>query len=225
MTKISSAEIADVIRYDNDKIIIVEKIPYLDSGSYKANYFIFNFKTLEKEVITKSAYLLKKFGNSFNRISEVISGFAQCDSVILSDRSVFVMFPNGQCGLFDSDGELMWRDTIKYNDSVVNSLAQDGDYIWCCCRDENCVIRYSIKNRLLSDIRIGAREAKTFILPSALSSDEENIYVVCNNAKLRSINKKDFSVQDVGRPIPGLERFYRFKTHTLICTKDGAYVD
>ena len=95
----------------------------------------------------------------------------------------------------------------------------------CGIKEENCVIRYSLQTRLSVDIRIGAKEAKTFILPSSLSSDKDNIYVCCNGAKLRRISKSDFTVSDLGAPMPGLQKFYRIKDHALICTTDGAYID
>ena len=226
MKRISNKEIADVVRFTDSKVIIVEKKPTLNTASgYKPNYYILDAETLEKEVITKSAYLMKKFGSSFLKISESIANLVQCDAAILDDRSVFVIFPNGQCGLFDQDGNVVWNDTLSYNSKPVTSLAVDGDYIWCCCKEENCVIRYSLKTKLSVDIRIGAKEAKTFILPTSLSSDDESIYVCCNNAKLRRISKSDFNVSDLGAPIPGLQKFYRIKDHALICTTDGAYID
>ena len=225
MEKISNREIVDVVRFTDNKVIVVEKKPVIEGSGYKPNYFIVNVDTLEKEVITKSAYLMKKFGPSYKRITETIANFVQCDAAILSDRSVFIIFPNGQCGLFDSNGKVIWNDTLYYNGKPVTSLALDGNYIWGCCRDENCVIRYSLETKLSVDIRIGAKEAKTFILPSSLSSDRDNIYVCCNSAKLRRISKGDFTVSDLGAPIPGLQKFYRIKDHALICTSDGAYID
>ncbi len=226
MKKISNREIVDVVRFTDNKVIVVEKRPLAGSVSgYKPNYFIVNVDTLEKEVITKSAYLMKKFGSSYKKITDTIANFVQCDAAILSDRSVFVIFPNGQCGLFDSDGNVVFNDTLSYNGKPVNSLAVDGNYIWCCCREENCVIRYALQSRLSVDIRIGGKEATTFILPSSLSSDSESIYVCCNSAKLRRISKSDFTVSDIGEPIIGLKKFYRIKDHALICTDDGAYID
>ena len=225
MEKISNREIIDVIRYTADKIIIVEKLPDLDLSGYRTNYFILDLNSLEKEVITKNAYLMKKFGSAYQEITSRISSYAQCEAAILRDRSVFVIFPNGQCGRFDSEGEIIWNDRLTYNDKPVSSLALDGDYIWCCCKDENCVIRYSLEKKPILDIRIGDLTAKTFILPSFVSADDENVYVCCNDIKLRSINKKDFTVSDIGSAVSGLRRFYRFGRKSLVCTADGAYIE
>lgn len=222
MHKISNREIIDVIKYSDSKVIIVEKLPVIEAG-YKVQYYIIDLKTLEKEVITKSAYLLKKFGQAYKKITEVINNYADCEAVILKSREVFIMFPNGQCGLFDSDGNMLWNKTFSYNDRVVSSLAYDGEYLWCCCKDENCVIRYSTDNFKL-DLRIGSKDASTFCAPHFLSSDEESIYVCCSDMRLRRIDKGNLTISDVTQSIPSLKRFYRFDSYSLICTLDGAYI-
>ena len=101
MNKVSNREIIDVVKHTDKKIILVEKMPLVEGG-YKANYFIIDLETLEKEVVTKNAYLIRKFGNSaFQKINETIANFADCEAGILPNKNVFVIFSNGQCGLFD----------------------------------------------------------------------------------------------------------------------------
>ena len=222
MTKISSREIIDVVEYTDDKIIIVEKIPEIDLTRYKVNYFIYNLKSGEKEVITKSAYLLKKFGSAYQTICESLPGYVQSDTHILKDKSVFVIFPNGECGLFDHNGKIQWNKELKYKESPVTSLAADGNYIWCVCKDENCVIRYFCDNFQV-DLRIGSKDSNTFDSPCFVSADNENVYVCCAS-RLRAINKRDFTVSDIGGFNDNLRRFYRFGRYTLLCTTDGAYI-
>ncbi len=224
MKKISNYEITDLVRYADDAIIIVEKVPTLDITKPNANYYLLNLKTFEKEAITKSVYLMKKFGaGAYQKIVEKIESVAQCDTVIFPSREVFVLFPNGQCGLFDAQGALQWTKTLSYNDKEVHSLAAEDGYIWCCCKDENCVIRYSTDNFKV-DLRIGSKEADTFPSPSFLSTDGSSVYVCCNGRRLRKIDLQDYTVSDVTDGIPQLRRFYRFGNISLLCTADGAYI-
>lgn len=46
---------------------MVEKRPLPGNAQYKVNYSVVNFATGEQEVITKSAYLLRKFGSAFQK--------------------------------------------------------------------------------------------------------------------------------------------------------------
>jgi hypothetical protein len=223
LVKISNKEIIDVIKYSNDKAIFVEKNPLLD-GQYKITYFVLNFNNGEKEVITKNAYLLKKFGSGFNQITETISNYAECESAIFPDRSTFVIFSNGQAGLFANNGEMKWNGELKYNENPVNSVAMDGDYFWSCCKDENAVIRYGCEN-LKVDIRIGSNDSETFVKPSFVSADDENIYICCNESQVRKIDKSNFTVSDVKGIFNGIKRFYKFGEYYIICKYDGAYID
>ena len=224
MVKITSKELIDVVKYTDRKIILAEKALTVEGG-YKTGYFILDLETLEKEVVTKNAYLIKKFGNSaFKKIGESIADFTDCEAVILPNRNVFIIFSNGQCAMYDRNGEMLWQKTLTYNDKTVTGLAADGEYVWCCCKEEDCVIRYLADgNKLNLDLRIGSREADTFKAPCFVSSDEEGIYVCCKN-KLRKINRSDFIVSDVSEKLSGLKRFYRFGKYSLICTNEGAYI-
>ena len=69
LIKISSKEIVDVLRYDDGKAVIVEKNPILDTNQFKAGYSVVDFEKKELEVLTKKAYLYKKFGTAYEQIS------------------------------------------------------------------------------------------------------------------------------------------------------------
>lgn len=223
MVKISNKEIIDVIKYSNNKAIFVEKNPMVN-GQYKISYFILNFENGEKEAITKSAYLLKKFGNGFNTITDAISNYADCDAAIFPDRTTFIIFSNGQAGLFTSQGELKWNGELDYNEKPLTSVAMDNDYFWTCCKDENAVIRYSCDN-LKVDLRIGGAESETFLKPSFASADDKYIYVCCNSNQVRKIDKGNFTISDVSGVFYDLKRFYKFGEFSIICTSDGAFID
>lgn len=224
MLKISNKEIIDIVKYTESKVIFVEKKPFGDLSQYRANYFILNFETGEKEVITKSAYLLRKFGPNYKKITETIANYVQCDTASLPNRNVLVIFPNGQTGLFDAQGSMKWNGTLKYNDKIVAGMANDEEYFWSCCKDENCVIRYTADN-IKVDIRIGGKNAVTFIKPDFVSADDEFIYVCCDGCKVRKIDKSNFTVSDVKGSFFGLKKFYKLGKFSIICTSDGAYID
>lgn len=223
MLKISNREIIDIIKYSDNKVIFVEKKLFGDLGQYKVNCFILNFETGEKEVITKNAYLLKKFGSNYKKITDKIANYVQCDAVSLPNRNVLVIFPNGQTGLFDSDGAMKWNGTLKYNGQAVTGMAGDEEYFWTCCRDENCVIRYTSDN-IKVDIRIGGKDAATFSKPDFVSADEEFVYVCCDQSKVRKIDKSNFTVSDIDGSFAGLKKFYKLGKFSIICTADGAYI-
>lgn len=224
MIKISNREIIDFVKYSEQKVIFVEKIPLDELGKYKVNYFVLNFENGEREAITKNAYLLKKFGSAFQSIIDEISNFVQCNAVIFPSKSVFVIFSNGQAGYFNSFGEMQKSGELKYNDSNCSYATEDGDYFWTCCKDENCVIRYTADS-VKVDLRIGAKESGTFNNPIFISSDERFVYVCCEDGRIRKIDKSNFTVSDYSKTFNGLKRFYKYGRFAVICTTDGAFID
>ena len=224
MEKITNKQIIDVVKFSKDKLVFVEVNPMSDNLQSNAKYYIINFSTGEKEVVTKSAYLLKKFGSSYEKICEKISDYVQCRAMVLKDKSVLIVFPNGQAGLFDNQGELLWTKEFTYNQKPTYSLAEDEDAFWCVCRDENCVIKYNTENFSV-DIRIGSKDNSSFSEPHFASADDKYVYICCGNDKVRKIDKSTLIVSDVDESFPSLERFYRFKGVSIICCSDGMYFD
>ena len=55
MQLISTKEIADVIKYNDESVIIVEKLPLPNGTQYKVQYSVVNFKTKSIDVLTKNA--------------------------------------------------------------------------------------------------------------------------------------------------------------------------
>ncbi|WP_448921013.1 hypothetical protein [Eubacterium sp.] len=224
MIKISNREIIDVLKFSDDKVILVEKKPNLNSVGYGVNYFILNFSTGEKEIITKDAYLLKKYGTNRKQIADKLGNFVTPSAVVMPDKSVLVIYPTGETGLFDSEGELVKDGILDYNGSPVSGIAVDGECFWSVCQKENCVIRY-FTDGVKVDIRVGTAEQNTFPNPHFVSSDDEYVYVCCDHRRVRKIDKNDFTVSDVSKTYTDLMGYYRFGKYAIIIKHDGAYCD
>lgn len=224
MIKISNRQIVDVLRFSDDKAVLVEKKPNLNSTGYGVNYFILNFSTGEKEIVTKDAYLLKKYGSKRKEISEKLGNFVMPSAMVLEDRSVLVIYPNGETGLFNPDGELVRDGLLSYNDSPVCCIAEDGNCFWSVCEGENAVIRYFADGAKM-DIRIGGKNQPTFDRPHFVSADDKYVYVCCNHNSVRKIDKSTFAVTDVNRMYTDITGYYRFGRFAIVTTFDGAYCD
>uniref|UniRef100_UPI00402854CB hypothetical protein n=1 Tax=Eubacterium sp. TaxID=142586 RepID=UPI00402854CB len=223
MIRISTKEIIDVLKYDENKAVLVEKKPLANTTQFKARYSVIDFEKKTKEVLTKNAYLLKKFGSAFQQISETIPNFVQCNAAILYDRRVIVLYPNGEAGVFDREGQLAWSGFFKYHEKTVNSLALDGKYFWCICPAENCAIRYSSQNMQV-DLRIGSKDAETFKNPTHISVDGGDVYVCSGTNMVRKIDAMDFTVSDYLTFEETIYRFYKFGDYAIAVLSSGTYL-
>jgi hypothetical protein len=220
---ISKKEIIDVVKYSDTSAIIVEKIPLATNSQYKVQYSVVDFVNKDINVSTKSAYLLKKFGANFKRISEIIPNFVQCEASVLYDRRVLAIYPNGEAGIFDREGELDWSGSFNYHEKPIKCLALEGKYFWSVCTVENCVIRYACQNMKV-DLRIGGIDAQTFISPSHICFDEGNLYVCCDNNKVRKIDGTNYTVSDFLNFTNTIKKYYKFGEYAIAVMQDGTYV-
>lgn len=223
MQLLSKKEIIDVIKFSDTSAIIVEKIPLTVSTQYKVQYSFVDFENKSIDVSTKSAYLLKKFGPNFKRISEIIPNFVQCEASVLYDRRVLAIYPNGETGIFDRDGELEWSGAFDYHEKPIKCLALEGKYFWSVCPAENCVIRYSCQNMKV-DLRIGGIDAQTFINPTHISHNNGDLFVCCDNNKVRKIDGNNYTVSDYLNFTDTIKKFYKFGDYSIAVMSSGTYL-
>ncbi len=224
MTKFSNNEVVDIITYDNYSAILVEKSPIPGQfNRYKVNYCVYDFETGEKEPITKGAYLLKKFGSAYRKISESVSNVVSCEAAVLYDRRVLMIYPNGEAGIFDREGELTWSGNFDYHEQKVSGLALEGKYFWSICPSENCIIRYSCQNMKV-DLRIGGKEATTFINPTDISFEDGDIYVCCDTNKIKKVDGVNYSVSNYLESKEPIIKFQKFKDNGILCLQSGTYI-
>lgn len=223
MQLISTKDIADIIKYNDDSAIIVEKLPLPNGTQYKVRYSVIDFKNRNIDVLTKSAYLLKKYGPNYTKISESMPNFVQCDAAVLYDRRVLAVFPNGESGIFNRDGELEWTGAFEYHEKPVKHIALEGKYFWSVCPSENCVIRYSSQNMGV-DLRIGGKDTDTFINPTHISLDGDDIFVCCDNNKVRRIDGNNYTVSDYLNFTDTIKQFFKFGDYAIAVMASGTYV-
>lgn len=222
MIKISDRQVIDVVKYADDKAILVEKKPAFDGDSYKVAYYVLDFSTGSKDIITKDAYLLKKYGTNRKEISEKLGNFVMPETLILPDKQVLVLYPNGQMGLFDENGKLKKDGLLSYNESPICSIEQENEFFWTTCPNEDSVIRYLIDGTKM-DLRIGGKGQETFKNPHFVSSDDDYVYVCCNHEKVRKIKKSDLTVSDVKGTFEGLTGYYKYGNCAIVTTTSVAY--
>lgn len=190
----------------------------------RSELFYFEFFHRRKGNSYKGRLSVEKYGTKRKEISEKLGNFVMPGAMILEDRSVLVIYPNGETGLFNAEGELVRDGLLSYNDSPVCCIAEDGNCFWSVCEGENAVIRYFAEGAKM-DIRIGGKNQLTFERPHFVSADDKYVYVCCNHNSVRKIDKATFTVTDVNRRYNDITGYYKFGKFAIVTTFDGAYCD
>ncbi len=222
MKKIMDIDIADIIPFS--KGIIVARKDTLKSGKTKISFFTYDVKLERPTASTRGAYLLNKFGEKYEAISEQLSDFIYCDAAILPNKHVAVAYTSGEIGLFNDKGELYWTGDLQYKDCPISGVVPEGKYIWCVVPENNCIIRYSPTTEKIV-LRIGGDSSTAFLNPVSLNVYENKLYI-CNyqSCKIRTVNLKDFSVADYKSFDEPVYRYIKTNDREIVELESGVYM-
>lgn len=222
MKKIVDFEICDIVPFSSG--IIFSKKEMLDDSKFKVIFYAYDMKTNRPVSVTKTVYQLNKFGNEFKKICAGIGDYISCDATIMANNCVAVVYPSGETGIFDADGNSKWSGDLFYHDCPVKGVIADGNYIWCTVPEQNAIINYSIPHKKFS-MRIGGDSSTAFDIPNSLYSYGDEIFV-CNlgSCKIRTINKQDFSVNDFRLFDEPVHRYLRVCGQEVVVLDSGIYI-
>ena len=111
-----------------------------------------------------------------------------------------------------------------YHDSPVQGVAADGPLIWCTVPEQNAIINYSVTHKKFS-LRIGGDSSTAFDNPYSLSIYGNELFI-CNagSCKIRTINLKDFSVNDFRLFDEPIYRYLRVCGREIAVLESGVYI-
>lgn len=222
MKKIVDFKICDIVPFSSG--IIFSKKEMLDDNKFKVIFYAYDMKKNCPVSVTKSVYQLNKFGNEFKKICSEIGDYISCDTSIMSNKNVAVVYPSGETGIFDAEGNNKWSGDLFYHGSPIQGVVADGHYIWCTVPEQNAIINYSIPHKKFC-MRIGGDSSTAFDIPTSISSYGDELFV-CNagSFKVRTINKKDYSVSDFRLFDEPVYRYLRVCGKEVVFLESGIYI-
>ena len=185
MKKIVDFEICDIVPYSNG--IIFAKKEMLDDNRCKVTFYGYDIKRAKPIPVTKSVYQLNKFGNAFKAICDNIGDYISCDTAVMRNKDIAVVYPSGETGIFDKNGNSKWSGDLFYHDSPVQGVAADGPLIWCTVPEQNAIINYSVTHKKFS-LRIGGDSSTAFDNPYSLSIYGNELFVCLQCRLLQNKN-------------------------------------
>ncbi len=212
----------DIIAFSNG--IIYTKRTVLENGSVRVNFFGYDIKRMQNTPVTKSVYLLNKYGSEYKKISEQLGDYVSCDAEILPNKCVVVVYNSGETGVFSPTGEMVWSSDLNYQGSEISGAVADGNQIWSVVPNKNCVVNYSIAHKKFS-MRIGSAQSTSFQHPVSISKYDDELFI-CNtdSKKVRTISLKDYSVNDFRIFDEPVYKYLRSCGKEIVVLESGVYV-
>ena len=194
MLKIVSLDIVDLISFPSGILFVIKE--NLDDASVKVSFYSFDIATRSIATVTKNAYLLSKFGPSFDPIAKQLGDYVSCDTAKLWNGQTFIIYSTGEMGIFDEHGALVTTGDLLYKDAPARDVTVDNNYIWSVVPTKNLIVKYSLlQNRVV--MRIGGDTPDTFANPVSIEEYDGYLYVCCRDSrKIKRVKLSDFSVDE-----------------------------
>lgn len=212
----------DVIAFSNGIIYTKQKV--LENGSVRVNFYGYDIKRMQNTPVTKSVYLLNKFGSEYKKIAERLGDYVSCSADLIQQRQAVVVYPSGETGLFSPEGDMIWSSDLLYHGAAINGVACDGRQLWSVVPERNCVVCYSLSHKKFS-MRIGSEDSDSFQRPVSVSKYNDELFV-CNadSRKVRTISLKDYSVNDFRIFDEPVYKYLRACGKEIAVLQSGVYV-
>ncbi len=222
MQKIVDTDIIDIIAFSNG--IIYTKKSEAENGAVRVNFYGYDIKRMQRTPVTKSVYLLNKYGSEYKKIAEQLGDYVSCDADVSNAKQTVVVYPSGETGVFSPDGNMIWSSDLRYHDSEIAGVVCDDRLIWSVVPDLNCVVSYSLSHKKFS-MRIGSETSDSFQKPVSLSKYNDELYI-CNEGskKVRVISLKDYSVKDFRIFDEPVYKYLRSCGKEIVWLESGIYI-
>ena len=212
----------DIIAFSNGIIYTQKNV--LENGAVRVNFFGYDIKRMQKTPVTKSVYLLNKFGAEYKKISEQLGDYVSCDADKMPSKHTVIVYDSGETGLFSPEGDMTWSSDLTYQGCEIKGVVADGRQIWSVVPDKNCVVSYSISHKKFS-MRIGSPDSISFQHPVSISKYDNELFI-CNTVskKIRRINLDDYSVNDFRIFDEPVYKYLRSCGKEIVVLESGVYI-
>ncbi len=166
----------------DDKIVIGYKMLSFDTGRFSD--------------VAKNIYLVTKFGNSYKAVINYCENYILTKAIVLPNSKVFILKPNGDAMLIDTDATPIWQGNLNYRGCTANDIAIYKNNLWAAFADCNVLLRYNLST-MREELRIGGNHSP-FDKPKSLFVKEDTA-IVCNHGsqKLIGVNLDSYSVWEI----------------------------
>ncbi len=187
-------------------------------------YRMFDCENSTVSAVTRSVFLLNKFGNHFEKFEGNPREFISCKTAILPNSRILVIGSDKKAVIIGSNGEEEWTGEMTFKGNSPSSIAAKDNFVWAAYSNPAAIIRYSVGKGLRQELRIGSGED----LPSGLESiwpDENEKLTVCavGENKIIKIDPKTYAVSDYHKFSEPVHDYIKINSNEIVLTEKGIF--
>ncbi|OJU13946.1 MAG: hypothetical protein BGN88_10995 [Clostridiales bacterium 43-6] len=187
------------------------------------SYKMYSFSDNKVSLITRSVYLLAKFGNNFEFFEKTLEDYINCITAFLPDHRIMIVYPTGKGYIFDNDCVLKWEGYLTYRDHGPADIAVCDKTFWCSYPDSDAIIRYSL-NTMRDEIRVGGGSSKALAEPEGLFFQNDTLYIASSGSNsVKKLNVSSYAIEDYLTGEEAVHQYAMINGHEIIHTESGLY--
>lgn len=221
MQKIFSGEIYEILPLSNGVIFSYCR-EYVDNDIIVA-YKMISFDTGRITDITKSIYLISKFGNNYKAVIKNCENYITVKSIILPTGKTFLVEPDGRAMLLDNDATNIWNGNLIYRGEAPSDIVLYNNSLWASYSECDALVRYNLAT-MREELRIGGNKSP-FKAPKDLFVDGSLAYV--SNKESKELLKVDLNNYTISHEQTFEEEIYQYVkvlNKGFVLLKSGLYV-
>ncbi len=133
---------------------LIEQIDH----QFKVGYKMVSFESGKISNVTKSIYMLTKFGADYKSFIHKIKNYLTCFSILLEDGQTFIIEKDGNATIYGTGGDELWQGQMLYQNTAPGGVAVNGNTLWISYPEHNVLVRYDLKT-LRQELRIGGENS------------------------------------------------------------------
>lgn len=195
----------------------------LNSGKTVIAYKQFKTEDSTVEPVTKSMYMINKFGLDFDFYLENLRDYLNCKAVLTENQDTFVVYPDGFAQLYTKGLVKKWSGSLKYQGFAPVDVVALGDFIWCSYPESNAIIKYNI-NSMQQVFRVGGSAKGGIIEPYGLWINENKLIITSSKSgKIIALDLDTFYTEELMNLDEPVKQYMKIGPNEFVLTKSGIY--
>lgn len=195
-----------------------------EDGKMAVEYHMLSLETGQTQRITKSVYMLAKFGASHKAAEMQVVNHLTCRTCLVNGGEIFTVEEDSNAKLLDYDGFAKWVGVVKYKGEAPADVIFDGKNIWASFTENDSLLRLDIGS-MREELRIGGKkEESNFSGPMGMFAEGDTLFVANKNScRIWKINTRTYHAEEYlafDEPVYG---YAKYLNRELVHLKSGIY--
>lgn len=211
-----------MVRSQNNLVFVAKQDEYETKTSIV--YRMYDCGSGAVSPVTRSVFLLGKFGNIFERFESDPNEFISCKAVILPDFRALIVLKDGNASIYGRDGKIEWSGTMLYKDQAPTALAISDNTVWATYKNPSAVIAYSVEHHLRRTLRIGGEGDLPTGLAGIYACDDKNLRVCATDEKsIVDVDTEHFTVKKYMSFTDPVLDYKKINSSEFVLTEKGIF--